>query len=373
MPVLTLILLSLALPYGVVVCLLIAAILRPVSAHYTPLVSNQPLPGVSVVIPFRNEASHLPGLLTSLNNQTYKGPVEIILVNDYSTDDYRAAVQTVTVSVALQFIDSPLSRSVKLTSKQQALEQGIRAASYDWIALTDADMVLTPDWLSSLIDQASPQTAMVFGHTIKYAGKSPSLFNWFQAFQLETLFGVAYAFDRLGLTGSCMGNNLLISRKAFNNIGGYTAMGYSIVEDCDLLRLFKKKRFIVATAQPFIPTGTTPPCPTLREFHHQLMRWAKGGFGKNPILALAGLLLCIQNLLFLLALSGIVGGPVALIVFCNLLLTWLFISIAFKKIRSTQHPLHFWPFYLLFLLESLILSLAFLFRRPIIWKERKVR
>ncbi len=42
---------------------------------------------VSVMMPFRNEAAHLPGLIDDLSRQSY--PVElflVILVNDHSTD-----------------------------------------------------------------------------------------------------------------------------------------------------------------------------------------------------------------------------------------------------------------------------------------------
>jgi hypothetical protein len=102
------------------------------------------------------------------------------------------------------------------------------------------------------------------------------------------------------------------------------------------------------------------------------MRWAKGGFGKNPAIACAGLLLGIQNILFIVALTGFLNGPLALVVFCNLLLTWLFVAVGFKKIRSREHALHFWPFYLLFLVESLVLGIAMVFRRPVIWKGRRI-
>jgi cellulose synthase/poly-beta-1,6-N-acetylglucosamine synthase-like glycosyltransferase len=213
---------------------------------------------------------------------------------------------------------------------------------------------------------------MVFGHTVKKAGGTSGLFTWFQIFQLETLFSVAYAFNQASLTGSCMGNNLLISKKAFNNAGGYTAMGYSITEDCDLLKAFRKKGLTVATTNPFSPTAYTSPCSEMSVFFNQVMRWAKGGFGKNPVLSLAGSLLGIQNILFILGIIGVLTGPMTLLTFGNLLLTWLFFALAFKKIGSSQHPLHFWPFYLLFLVESLILSGAFIIKRPIVWKERTI-
>lgn len=372
MAILNLFLLSLASCYGLFVCFLIFTVVRPARATSIVRKVKQPLPGVSVIIPFRNEASNIENLIASLNRQCYNGSLEIILVNDGSTDNYSDIISRLSCNYPLKVFNVSFSQEKNLSSKQQSLELGIQSAAYDWIALTDADMTLEPDWLSSLIDRATPGAALVFGHTVLQTGNRVTLFNWFQAFQLETLFSVAYAFNRGGLAGSCMGNNLLVSKKALIEIGGYAALGYSITEDCDLLRTFRKKGLTVYATDPFSPACVTPPCPGVRDHFHQLIRWAKGGFGKNPVLAFAGLLLGMQNILFIVALIGILNGPVALVVFCNLLLTWLFVTIAFKKIQSQQRSLHFWPFYLLFLIESFILVFAMAFRSPVIWKGRKI-
>jgi cellulose synthase/poly-beta-1,6-N-acetylglucosamine synthase-like glycosyltransferase len=358
--------------YGLFVCYLIFVLLRPLRNKMQNKVLKNQLPGISVVIPFRNEVHNLESLLKSLNAQDYKESVEIILVNDQSTDNYNDIISQYSGKIPLKTVDSQYSSENGLSSKQQALELGIRISSHDWIALTDADMVFEPIWLSSLAARASGEVAMVFGHTVKKAGGTSGLFAWFQTFQLETLFSVAYAFSQASLTGSCMGNNLLISKKAFNDADGYRAMGYSITEDCDLLKAFRKKGLTVATTYPFNPTAYTSPCSEMSDFFNQVMRWAKGGFGKNPVLALAGSLLGIQNILFILGIIGILTGPMTLLTFGNLLLTWLFIALAFKKIGSRQHPLHFWPFYLLFLVESMIIFGALIIRHPIVWKERTI-
>ena len=372
MTILNITLLFLASLYGIFICFLIFSLLRPIRVKTFDHTREQSLPGVSIVIPFRNEASNLKKLVTSLNGQRYNGPIEVILVNDGSTDNYKDAISDFSSIHPLKVLDSAFVKEKRLSSKQQALELGIQTAAYDWIALTDADITLEPLWLSSLMDRATKGAALVFGHTVTQTGDRVTLFNWFQAFQLETLFSVAYAFNRGGLTGSCMGNNLLLSKKAFIAIGGYSAIGYSITEDCDLLRAIRKKGFGVAATDPFSPACVTAPCPRFRDHFAQLLRWAKGGFGKNTVLACAGLLLGLQNILFIVALIGIFNGPLALVVFCNLLLTWLFVTIAFKKIRSREHALHFWPFYLLFLIESFVLVIAMVFNRPVIWKGRRI-
>lgn len=46
-----------------------------------------PHEGVTVIIPFRNEAYHLPGIVADLLAQNYPGHLySVIMVNDHSTD-----------------------------------------------------------------------------------------------------------------------------------------------------------------------------------------------------------------------------------------------------------------------------------------------
>jgi cellulose synthase/poly-beta-1,6-N-acetylglucosamine synthase-like glycosyltransferase len=329
-------------------------------------------PGISIVVPFRNEAHNLPQLLSSLEAQLYQGKYEIILVNDSSTDCYDIIINRRRGKNNIKIIDSVFSADRHLTSKQQALDAGIKEAAYDWIACTDADMLLEPCWLASLALPAHEGADLVFGHTAIHCGNRATLFARFQRFQLETLFAVAYSFNRAGLTGSCMGNNLLISRKAYLAVGGFDAIGYSIVEDMALLTAFRRKRLRVVSSEPFSATAASFPAATFNTFFQQLLRWSQGGFPSNATLIFSGVLLTAQNIILVMALFGIMPVKVSLIAFGNLLLTCLFVAAAFRRIASNENPLLFLPYYALYLVESLFLSLLVLFKRPIIWKNRRI-
>jgi 1,2-diacylglycerol 3-beta-glucosyltransferase len=331
------------------------------------------LPGVSIVIPFRDEAKNLETLLASLEAQSYEGPVEILLVNDGSSDNYQAVIASREWAKPVRVAESPFSADRQLTSKQQALDTGIRQASYDRVAFTDADMVLNPGWLAELVGtELATGAALVFGHTVMKKGLSTSFLDWFQSFQLEVLFATAYTFSSGNISGSCMGNNMLISRPAYLKIGGYDTIGYSVVEDRDLLAAFRKRRLRTAAAEPFFPTASTFPAATAQDYIQQILRWAYGGFRKNSVLSLFGLLLTAQNFLFLLSLLELLPGNAALLALVNLLLTWLFVAIVFHRMKSTESAFLFLPFYVLFFFESFILLFALLFRRQVIWKNRTV-
>ena len=358
--------------YAGFLCYLVWALARPRRGSLAVGEKKAALPGVSIVIPFRNEAPHLRQLIASLKSQTYAGASEILLINDGSTDDFQDVLAACRAHAPIRVIDSAFSAERRLTSKQQALDCGIRGAAYDWIALTDADMVLEPGWLQTLVETAQRGADLVFGHTAMKTGSSPKVFRWFQSFQLETLFAFAYALNRGGIMGSCMGNNLLLSRKAYLQVGGFDALGYSITEDRELLAAVWKKKLRIAPVEPFHAAAITFPAPSAKGYYQQLLRWTYGGFGKSSNLSLLAAVAGGQNIALLVALTGILPVPVAVFAFCNMALTWIFVAAAFRKMRSKENALLWLPFSIVLLGETLLLIVSFIFRRPVTWKDRRI-
>ncbi|MDD5673134.1 MAG: glycosyltransferase, partial [Chitinivibrionales bacterium] len=271
----------------------------------------------------------------------------------------------------IRLFDSNFNSQIDLTPKQQALETGIAAASGDFIAFTDADMVLFPPWLSTLMQTATNGADFVFGHTAIRRTNS-SLLEWLQAYQLESLMSSAFSFSRAGFAGSCMGNNILFSKKAYSAIGGHKALGRSIVEDCDLLRFFAKKKYCVAAAEPFFPTAETFACNTYGAYYHQALRWARGGFKPGTRLFFAGLLLGLQNVVFTLALAGCFNNAVALMSIVNSVFIIVFMGIGFYKTRSKVAIQYIPLFYAFVVLQTWIMGVALLLSRKVNWKNRKV-
>jgi cellulose synthase/poly-beta-1,6-N-acetylglucosamine synthase-like glycosyltransferase len=372
MKILTIALVPFLAVYAGIICRLFRAIiLRPRDGSASETIGDQ-YPGVSVVVPFRNEAPNLRRLIESLDTQRYPGDVEILLVNDGSTDDYREALAAGRCRRTPRIIDSAYTPARPLTSKQQALDLGIAAATHDMIALTDADMRLDPEWLSSLVKQMRRGADLVFGHTVIAGDTGSALFTWFQRFQLEILFAVAFAFNRSDIAGSCMGNNLMISRMAYRKIGGFDAMGYTITEDRELLVRFRREKLRVAAVEPFRPTAMTFPVRHVREYKSQLLRWAYGGLKGDSNLSFFALVALVQNCALLLTGAGLLGPYAAILTFGNFALTWLFFAVALEKIGSRENRLLFAPFYLLFIIEAAMVSALFIFKRRVEWKNRKL-
>jgi cellulose synthase/poly-beta-1,6-N-acetylglucosamine synthase-like glycosyltransferase len=237
--------------------------------------------------------------------------------------------------------------------------------------MTEADMTFDGAWLGSLANLIPAGYDLVFGHTvIRKTGKR--LLHIVQAYQLEFLFAVAYGFHASRIPGSCMGNNLLIRKKAYLDIGGQSGIGYSIVEDRALFLAFKRKGLKISPARPFRALAETYPCDTVRSFSLQAFRWARGGFLERRDLVPAGVILCFQYLLLCLALGGWTRGALSVVAFMNAGLTFFFVGCAFGKMKSREQTLLF-PVYYAFLLMEIVAFLCSCALRPsLTWKNRKL-
>jgi len=96
---------------------------------------------LSIVIPARNEAGTLPGLVSELANQF--PDAEILVVNDGSTDDTAQRL----ADLPCRVISNPYSMG-----NGAAIKRGAREAKGDVLALMDADGQHRPDQLMRLLN-----------------------------------------------------------------------------------------------------------------------------------------------------------------------------------------------------------------------------
>lgn len=108
---------------------------------------------VSVIVPIYNAEKFLDACLDSLVSQTYR-PIEIILVNDGSTD----ASADICASYAKRY-DFIKVISLENSGAPTARNEGLNAANGDYIAFADADDVLEADALAYLVGSAKKYSA----------------------------------------------------------------------------------------------------------------------------------------------------------------------------------------------------------------------
>jgi glycosyltransferase involved in cell wall biosynthesis len=184
-------------------------------------------PVVSFVIPTRNEASYIGGLLSELRQAREEGvSLETVVVDGGSSD---STVEQARLLADLVIADEPLAR----VSIAHARNLGAARARGSILFHTDAD-VRVPN-LKALLDGARSG----FGDPGLVALTVPVMpYPWESTARDRFIHLVANAFFRSSLHYGALfarGECQIVSRSAFESVGGYSGKFIS-GEDCDLFR-----------------------------------------------------------------------------------------------------------------------------------------
>ena len=108
--------------------------------------------GVSFVVPVRNGAAHLAETLSSIAAQADGRPMEIIIVEDGSTDGSAALLHSLTASAPLTVVAGPGRGAAA------AVNAGVKLASYPIVCQVDQDVVLERGWMRTLVEALDDPT-----------------------------------------------------------------------------------------------------------------------------------------------------------------------------------------------------------------------
>ena len=115
---------------------------------------------ISVVIPMYNSEKTITTCINSVLNQTFRGEIEIIVVNDGANDNSKTIVEEL-------ILKNNSSIDIKLINKvnggvSTARNAGMKAANGDWIALLDSDDEWLPNKLERQIQVLKENPAIDF-------------------------------------------------------------------------------------------------------------------------------------------------------------------------------------------------------------------
>ncbi len=140
---------------------------------------------VSIVIPAYNEAELLPRALAALIPQARLLGAEVIVVNNNSTDTTADIAQ----QVGARVVHEPRQGYV------YAMNRGLQEAVGDIVAFTDADSVVAPDWLATVM--AGFSDPEVVGITGPIHFERLRMIGWSRVFFSTCLVGSNMAVRRL--------------------------------------------------------------------------------------------------------------------------------------------------------------------------------
>jgi len=222
-------------------------------------------PGVSVVIPAYNEAAGIAATVLSMVHNRYPGELEVIVVDDGSTDGTAAIVR----NLGLPNVTVIRQRNA---GKPAALNRGIAEAWHDVLVLVDGDTIFAPGAISLLVHQLSqPDVGAVSGNT-KVANRKGLIGRWQH---LEYVMGFNLdrrMFDMLGTMPTVPGAIGAFRRAALADVGGVSSD--TLAEDTDLTMAICRMGWRIGY-EPAAVAWTEAPA-TLSQLWRQRYRWCYG-------------------------------------------------------------------------------------------------
>lgn len=328
---------------------------------------GEELPSVTIVVAARNEEANIEACLRALVGQEYPADrLQVITVNDESEDATLTIMHRVARESAGQLkVISTIPERSSIGGKARAIAQGMDHATGELILLTDADCVPPATWTRSVVDHFLPDVDIVAGFTVVRAG---NLFSRLQQLDWLHLQSMAAASMGFGSPVGVIGNNLAFRRRAYERVGGYRNLPFSVTEDFALFRAMDKSG--CRTVYPCCYEGcvVTEPCGSLAAVLRQKHRWGRGGMESS----LHGYSIIVVAFLMLLALciAPFVSFTAWAIVWGTKFLADLLLLLpAMRQLRLLDALKSFIPFQFYFIAQALVVPLLLL-NRNVTWKGR---
>lgn len=176
---------------------------------------------VSVVIPAFNAGAFIGEALESVRAQSYR-PLEVIVVDDGSTDDTGAVVER----FARQAVAGIEVRSLRQVNggPSKARNSGIKAARGEWVAFLDADDVWTEDKLTKQMTyvKGHANVAFVFGDMSIFGDEgviTPSAYGKYGYPECDSEGILLNPFKRLVESNPIFTGTVVVRRDCFKMIG----------------------------------------------------------------------------------------------------------------------------------------------------------
>ena len=201
-------------------------------------------PSVTAIVPARDEAETIAQSIGSLLKQDYPGAFRIVLVDDQSTDGTAGIARALDATGRLTVLSgAPLPEG--WTGKLWAVKQGVAHAaggSPDYLWLTDADIVHTPDNLRALVSRATSSGLVLVSLMAKL--RCEDFAERFLIPPFVFFFAMLYPFDWVNRKenplAAAAGGCMLVKREALEQAGGIESVRREIIDDCALARRMKK-------------------------------------------------------------------------------------------------------------------------------------
>ena len=232
-------------------------------------------PGVTVLIAAYQEEAAIADTLQTIATEHYPGPVEVLVLNDGSTD--RTAEVAGRAIKRLEFpantdvrlIDFPVNRG-----KAAVLNDGLAAARYELIVTIDGDSRLNRDALTAIVERlmSDPDNTQAVAGAVLVRNSRANLLT--RAQEWDYFLGIAAVKRMQSLyqgTLVAQGAFSIYRKQALIEAGGWPD---TVGEDIVLSWALLSKGYRIGYAEDAIVWTNAP--TQLKQFARQRQRWARG-------------------------------------------------------------------------------------------------
>lgn len=236
--------------------------------------------GITVVIPFHNEAMNLPLLLAQLAKaDPVYFDVEYIFVNDHSTDDWVSTTENWASTLGVKWIDS------QNRGKKHAIFQGVTQAKFDVILTTDADCIPHVEWIKTMAHTYQQNGCKMLFGPVTLVGNNSQL-SYFQTVDYAAMAAIGGGTANAGFPFLCSGANLMFSKESYLAVFNMIRLEYASGDDVFLLHAFKKRGFSIAFCQSTSAMVQSATESSLSNLVNQRVRWGSKAKGYHDLFSI---------------------------------------------------------------------------------------
>ncbi len=288
-------LIAIGIIYALYACWLLHMIVQWKRIDDVPAECNE-ASHVTIIIPFRNEADHLPTLLTSLCNQMKEAPgARIILVDDHSADDsLRIAHQFQKENEGVEVISH-----YETNGKKMGVDIALSLVETDWIITLDADIQPCAGWLKRIASWTKDNTRDLLILPL-HIGPANNFIGHLQEVEFASVMAITGGMALAGEPILCNGGNLCFRKEAYQRVrASRTDMHITSGDDVFLLNALKPYGNVTWIHDPHARVSTAPKS-SWTQFASQRLRWmGKAGFIRDRWLQLTAWIAFLANGIFL--------------------------------------------------------------------------
>ena len=242
-----------------------------ISENYTPAGKTF----ISVIVAARNEENNIGKLIDVIKTQNYPSHLfELIIVDDHSTDRTADIIKPF-LNNQIRLIPLILADKATVAYKKAAIDAGIKNSKGELIITTDADCIMSENWLSTIAAfyELHHPKMMVMPVVIK---NNHSFLGLFQTLDFMSLQGITGAAVHQKIHGMCNGANLAYTRKVYDEVNGFEGIDHIASGDDMLLmhKISKKYKNEILFLKSKNVIVETEPETNITDFINQRIRWA---------------------------------------------------------------------------------------------------